>query len=203
MRNKLFQLNTMAKKNTLILVCVSLILLVLLSSVAPSLFYAITKNYLTNYAASAVGECSVRMSYILTQHRPAYVLPWNKDAVAALGNTLTEKSHMKAANERLRNNLPVTVEGKPSSGNSHIISCINYSVLSTDRGDVFCSEWAKEIAESFVNSGFTDTVPEGSDPVYSVITLNVGGNDVDFLCFTTVFSVAGRVCYRHYADRIF
>lgn len=201
------QFKSITHKNAVTTALIGLILIFLLSMVWPRLFYMIAKSKLTTYISGTVSECSVRISYLLSNHKVTMDLRKDDTVLSLIREYYQGASEKKEILQNMLPHLSRQVEGPMGDGS---IQSTNYTLLATDQGDCFYNESEKNLAESFMKTDVLQNIClDESGNFYSdeyyfdsdgkcytpVIYLDIEGSTVGFLGFIGAFLVDDIPCY--------
>lgn len=183
--------HTVAGKNACLMLLCGIIMLSFVMFL-PSLFYKLTKEQLTDWIGNSIQECSVRIGFLLTNHRPTGQLSQNEEYIALLEEYYQEGADQEKLRAEIEKQLTNYEEGK-MEWDKGTIGNTSYYFMVTDQGDVFCQEDTARLAELIIDSEWfrqNETSEEKKWTRYSpVLTFNFDGEENQYFCYQREFSI--------------
>lgn len=155
----MMKLNTVTKKIMFLMIIISIIVLIAVSALFPSIFYHVMKPHLIHQISSVVSSCALRQSYIWRSNTLLHNMELDED----LHDLITEYMHQKNTDsqkaDELKNEIisfvPVVRNGiddlDPLAEHGYIIST-HYFIIFTEEGDVFFDPDSEDAARILLSS---------------------------------------------------
>lgn len=153
-------IHSITQKNALATALIGFLMIFLLSLVWPKLFYMIARNELVTNISGTVNECSLRLSYLLSNHGATMDLRKNSALLTLIRQYYEEDADQEAIAQDIKPYLAMSIDGPLDGGSIH---STNYTLLVTDQGDCFYNDSERLLAESFMNAGILENIHMDED----------------------------------------
>lgn len=196
MKNKRFEFRSVTSRMASLMTLAGVTMLCAMLLFVSPLFYQLTKNNLATYTSNIVGDCAVRFSYILTQHKSLRQTTSNPAFLHLVESYYSDHADRESITSQLASFLPIASDGK-KSGENGALANTNYPLIYTERGDCFYAENTREIAQALVASdSFVHFLtPDLSLSYLPVLPLQFEDTTTHFFVYIHPFSVDGLACY--------
>lgn len=200
-------IHSITQKNALATALIGFLMIFLLSLVWPKLFYMIARNELVTNISGTVNECSLRLSYLLSNHGATMDLRKNSALLTLIRQYYEEDADQEAIAQDIKPYLAMSIDGPLDGGSIH---STNYTLLVTDQGDCFYNDSERLLAESFMNAGILENIHMDEDGhFYSeqyfmdsdgkcytpVVDLKTEQEETSYFCFIGAFTVNDMICF--------
>ncbi len=140
--------NTVTKKIIAQLFGISIVVLLALTILFPSVFYRIMRPHLCKQISGVAGSAALRQSYIWRNNSHLKNITENQELKRLISEYYDPEKRTGQTEAKIVSYLPLLENGKLNE-NAGYISFTNYFLLCTSEGDIFCGEQAKEAARIF------------------------------------------------------
>lgn len=160
--------NSVTKKIMVLIIGISLIVLCVLNTIFPTVFYRVMKPYLQKQVTSIVTANALRQSYIWRNNSQLYLMENSVELQQLILDYYNGDGRPGETRGEILTHLPLLNNGIRGSASAaerkhgYIIST-NYLLLFTDRGDVFYNEQATKPARAFLESDWYRTIDKKKD----------------------------------------
>lgn len=187
-KRKLLRLtHTVVGKNVCLMLLFGTVML-LFVLFSPSLFYELTKEELTEQIANSIREETVRIGFLLTNHRPVGRLSGNEEYIELIRS-------FYHAEEEEKTNLQIEIEKRMQTyeegkkqWDKNSIGNTNYYFMMTEQGDLFCQDDVRPIAEAVAAS---EWFRESETQYSTVMTFAFEQKKEQYFCYRTEYEAEG------------
>lgn len=155
----MIKFNTVTQKIMFLMTAISVIVLIIVSALFPSIFYYAMKPYLIKQISSVIASSALRQSYIWKNNNILHDLQLDEElqnlVIEYVQQKETDATQAEITRKRIVSFLPILTNGidalDPSAEHGYIIST-HYFILFTDQGDVFFDSGSEDIAQILFSS---------------------------------------------------
>lgn len=196
----IFKLNTVTKKNTLLLICIWLAVLLVVSLLTPKILYQVMTPHISRYVGSLLNANTIRQSVIWRLNRVAF---WGHEdeelKSLLLDYDAADPQGKKVIEASLLEKLPVQYIGLRSyqQRGEGAIAVETYSMLYLEDGRSFYQPQSQEAASIVLSSDWVKTFSRDMSYTYSPVLPNPDGQSSlsAIICFMIPVQMEERNAY--------